>query len=207
MRSPIRLLIFLGLVYLSFVLFHEARITSNKEDTDPSKLFMLFGGVILFGGSAAVLLVAMVMPRVGDAIGNLFFSPSQEIEKDPHSAAQAALARGDYAAAVEEYKQMVENDPTDTLSYSEIAKISCEHLDDAAGAAEILEHALQREWAPDDAAFLSARLVDVYWKFQHDAKGARGLLMQIIENLPGTRHAANAEHRLKEIEQQLALEG
>jgi hypothetical protein len=31
--------------------------------------------------------------------------------------------------------------------------------------------------------------------------------MQIIESMPGTRHSANAEHRLREIEQQLALEG
>jgi hypothetical protein len=87
-----------------------------------------------------------------------------------------------------------------------VAKICCEHLDDAPGAAELLEQALQREWAPDDAAFLSARLVDVYWKHQHDARGARALLLQIIEAMPGTRHAANAEHRLREIEQQLATE-
>jgi tetratricopeptide (TPR) repeat protein len=149
----------------------------------------------------------MIMPRLGDAVGNFFFQPNQEVEKDPHSSAAAAVARGDYEAAVEEYRQILEKDPTDTLSYSEIAKISCEHLDDSLGASALLEQALQREWSPEDAAFLSTRLIDVYWKYQHDACSARALLVQIIENMPGTRHAANAEHRLREIEQQITLEG
>ncbi len=207
MRALPRLLILLGLAYLSFVLFHEARLASKNPDIDPSKVVMLFAGVVLIGGTAAVLVVVFIMPRIGDAVGNFFFQPSQEIEKDPHSAAAAALARGDYAAAVEEYRQIVEKDPADTHSYSEIAKISCEHLDDALGASSILEQALRREWSPEDAAFLSARLVDVYWKYQHDARSARALLLQIIESMPGTRHAANAEHRLRDLEQQIALEG
>jgi tetratricopeptide (TPR) repeat protein len=207
MRALPRLLIFLGLAYLSFVLFHEARIASKNPDIDPSKVVMLFAGVVLVGGTAAILVVVFIMPRIGDAVGNFFFQPSQEIEKDPHSAAAAALARGDYETAVEEYRQIVEKDPTDTLSYSEIAKISCEHLDDALGASSVLEQALQREWSPEDAAFLSTRLVDVYWKYQHDARSARALLLQIIEGMPGTRHAANAEHRIRDIEQQIALEG
>ncbi|MEP6672861.1 MAG: hypothetical protein ABJF10_27100 [Chthoniobacter sp.] len=207
MRALPRLLIFLGLAYLCFVLFHEARIASKNPDVDPSKVVMLFAGTVLVGGTMAILVVVMIMPRIGDAVGNFFFQPSQEIEKDPHSAAAAALARGDYEAAVEEYRQLIEKDPADTLSYSEVAKISCEHLDDALGASATLEQALQREWSPEDAAFLSSRLVDVYWKYQHDARSARALLLQIVESMPGTRHAANAEHRLRDIEQQIALEG
>jgi tetratricopeptide (TPR) repeat protein len=207
MRALPRLLLFLGLGYLTFVLFHEASLARKNPEIDPSKVVMLFAATVLIGGSTAIIVVSMLLPSLGDAVGNFFFQPNQEVEKDPHSAAQAALARGDYEGAVEEYKEIVANDPSDTLSYSEIAKISCEHLDDAAGAAAILEEGLQREWPPDDAAFLTSRLVDVYWKYQHDIRGARALLIQIMENMPGTRHAANAEHKLKEIEQQIALEG
>jgi len=207
MRALPRLLLFLGLGYLTFVLFHEASLARKNPDIDPNKVVLLFAATVLIGGSAAIIVVSMLLPAIGDAVGNFFFQPNQEVEKDPHSAAQAALARGDYEGAVAEYKEIVANDPSDTLSYSEIAKISCEHLDDAAGAAAILEEGLQREWPPDDAAFLTSRLVDVYWKYQHDIRGARALLIQIMENMPGTRHAANAEHKLKEIEQQIALEG
>lgn len=207
MRALPRLLLFLGLAYVTFVLFHEASLARKNPDVDPSKIVLLFAATVLVGGSAAIIVVVMVMPSLGDAVGNFFFQPNDEIEKDPHHSAQAALARGDYAGAVGEYKQIIAADPTDTLSYSEIAKISCEHLDDAPGAAATLEEALQREWSADDAAFLTARLVDVYWKYQRDIRSARALLIQIMENMPGTRHAANAEHKLKEIEQQIALEG
>jgi tetratricopeptide (TPR) repeat protein len=207
MRLLPRILMFVGLAWLTFVLFHEARVASSNEDVDATKVVMLFGGVVLAGGTAGILFVLMVMPQIGDAIGNFFFQPNEQIEKDPHSSAQAALARGDYETAVEEYQQLVEKHPADTLSYSEIAKIACENLDNPDLAAQTLEEALQQEWPPEDAAFLSSRLVDVYWKFQHNARNARALLLQIIETMPGTRHAANAEHRLREIEQQIALEG
>lgn len=206
MRSLPRLFVFLGLVWLTLVLFREARIASGKPDVDASRIVLLFGSVVLVGAFTGILFVLMIMPAIGDAIGNFFFQPNARAEKDAHSDAQAALARGDYETAVEEYRKVVEQDPTDTLSYSEIAKISCEHLQDAAAAAEVLEQALERKWPPDDAAFLSARLVDVYWKFQHDAPRARALLLQIIETMPGSRHAANAQHRLQEIERQLTLE-
>jgi len=202
-----RILLFLGLAWLAFVLFHEARIVNQQPEVDAGKVVLLFGGVVLVGGAAGVLFVLTVMPAIGDAIGNLFFQPNEAITKNPHGDAQAALARGEYAEAIEQYRQVLEREPNDTLAYSEIAKISCDHLADPATAAATLEQALQSEWTPDDAAFLSARLVDVYWEHQRDAASARAMLLQIIGSMPGSRHAANAQHRLREIEQQIALEG
>ncbi len=206
MNALPRLLLFVGLTALTLYLFHQAQVITSQPDVDTSRVVMLFGSVVIVGGAAGILFVLMVLPRVGDMIGNFFFQPDVQIEKNPHSSAMAALARGDFAGAVEEYRQIVQDNPADTHAYSEIAKISCEHLEDPAGAAQVLEDALQHEWPPEDAAFLSSRLVDVYWKFQHDARSARALLLQIVETMPGSRHAANAEHRLREIEQQLALE-
>jgi hypothetical protein len=204
-RLP-RILLFLALAWFTFILFNEARAVNAQEEPDASKVVLLFGSVVLVGGLTGVLFVLMVMPAIGDAIGNFFFQPSEEAAPNPHSAAQAALARGDHAGAVEEYREVLKGDPTDLLAYSEIAKISCEHLADAPGAAEVLAQALEIEWPPDDAAFLTSRLVDVYWQHQHDARNARALLVQIVEAMPGTRHAANAQHRLKEIEEKLTLE-
>lgn len=202
-----RLLVFLGLAGLAIYLFGEARAINNQPDVDATKVVMLFASVVLVGGVAGVLFVIMIMPAIGDAVGNFFFQPNAREEKGPHADAQAALARGEYAEAIEGYRQALEKNPDDTLAYSEIAKISCEHLADPATAAQTLEEALQRDWPPEDAAFLSGRLAEVYWKHQRDARKARALLLQIIEIMPGTRPAANAEHRLREIEQQIALEG
>ena len=202
----VRVLIVLALVWFCVVLFGDARAQMNKPEPDQSKIILYFGSVVLIGGVAGVLVVTMVLPALGDAIGNMFFSPNERIEKAPHSEAMAAIARGDYEAAVQEYLRAFEKDPTDTLALSEMAKIECEHLGDPTAAADVLEQALQREWEPADAAFLTARLVDVYWKYQHNARDARSLLMQIIDSMPGTKHAANAQHQLQEIERALALE-
>ncbi len=202
----VRILILLALVYLCYILFVEARVQMDKPEPDWSKFTLYFGGVVLVGGAAGVIIVTVVLPSVGDAIGGLFFSPNQKIEKAPHFDAMAAIARGDYEAAVAEYLKAFEKDPHDTLALSEVAKIECEHLGDPATAADVLEQALGREWTREDAAFLSSRLADVYWKYQHNARDARSLLMQIIETMPNTKHSANAQHKLQEIERALALE-
>lgn len=202
----VRLLILLALVFLCYVLFAEARTQVNQPEPDWGQFTLYFGGVVLIGGAAGVIIVTVVLPTVGDAIGGLFFSPNQKIEKAPHADAVAAIARGDYEAAVAAYLAAFEKDPHDTFALSEVAKIECEQLGDPATAADVLEQALGREWTPEDAAFLSSRLADVYWKYQHNARDARSLLMQIIETMPNTKHSANAQHKLQEIERALALE-
>ncbi len=202
----VRALIVLALCWVAFVFFTDARAEMKKEVQDFNKIVLYFGGVVLIGGAAGVLIVTVVLPAVGDAIGNLFFSPNQSIGKAPHADALVAIARGDYEAAVQEYLKAFEKDPHDTLALSEVAKIECEHLGNPVAAADVLEQALEREWTPEDASFLTSRLAEIYWKYQHNARDARGLLMQIIESMPGTKHAANAQHKLQEIERALALE-
>ena len=202
----LRPLLALALAWLTYVIFSEVRDERNKEKPDEGKIVLCFGGVILVGGAAGILVVTVIMPAVGDAIGNLFFSPNQKNEKAPHADAMAAMARGDYEAAVQGYLRAFENDPHDTLALSEMAKIECEHLGNSAAAADVLEQALAREWTPEDAAFLTSRLAEIYWKYQHNARDARALLMQIIETMPGTKNSANAQHQLQEIERALALE-
>ena len=211
MRSPVRTIIFVVLLVVAFVLFHQARAAWGMTDEegakiDPGKIILLFGGIVIVGVIVAILFVTTIMPEIAEAAGNLFFNPNEQIEKNPHADAMAAVARGDYEEAIEAYRTIYENDPTDTLALSEMAKIQCEHLENPAAAAETLEEALKKEWPPESAAFLSSRLVDVYWKHQHDAPSARALLMQIIEAMPDTRHSANAMHRLQEIDKELALE-
>jgi tetratricopeptide (TPR) repeat protein len=206
MRSPIRTILFFILLVCGFVLFHYARLAHNNPDAAPSQILGLFCGIVLLGVVAAILFVTTILPAIVESMTNLFFNPDEKAEKDPHSDAISAVARGDYEGAIEAYRAIYENDPTDTLALSESAKIYCEHLENPAAAAELLEEALKKEWPPEGVAFLSTRLVDVYWKYQHDGPSARALLLQIMELMPETRHAANATHRLQEIDKELALE-
>lgn len=204
MRLFPRLFVFLGLAWLTFYLFGQARAANGQEDVDATRVVLLFGAVVLVGGVTGVLFVVMIMPAIGDLVGNFFFQPDQKLIRTPHDVALGACARGDFEAAIEAYEKALEEDPSDTLAHSEIAKIQCEQFGDPSAAAATLEAALQRDWPVEDAAFLSSRLVDVYWKHQRDARQARALLLQIIEAMPGTRHASNAEHRLHEIERELS---
>jgi len=206
MRSPIRTILFVLLLVFAFVLFHNARAAYNSPDVAPSKMLGLFAGFVVLAVAVAILFVTTILPALVESATNLFFNPNEKVEKDPHSDAISAVARGEYEEAIEAYRVIYEKDPTDTLALSESAKIYCEHLENPAAAAELLEEALKKEWPPEGAAFLSTRLVDVYWKCQHDGRSARALLLQIMEAMPETRHAANASHRLLEIDKELALE-
>lgn len=206
MRNFSGVLIALALAYLGFVLFGEARTAMSKEIVDQSRVVMLFGSLVLVGLAAGGTVVVMFLPSFGDWIGNFFFNPDEKIEKPPHADALAAVACGDYERAVAEYRKCAERDPSDTFALSEIVHIYCDKLHNPAAAEQTIEDALAQDRTRDDAAFLSNRLAEVYWKYQHDARRARELLLQVIENFPNTKHSANAAHKLQEIERQLATE-
>lgn len=203
MRILFRLAIVIVFAALTWFLFSTAREMQGAEQPDHSKIILCFAGIVLLAVLGGSVLAFSVLPAAAESVGNAFFSPNEEIEKSPHSDAQAKMAQGDFPGAIEEYRRAFEADPSDTLALSEIARIYCERLQDFDLAAAALEQALQNEWPHDQAAFLASRLVDVYWKYQHDAVRARPVLIQIVESMPETRHAANATHRLLEIDRAL----
>jgi len=89
------------------------------------------------------------------------------------------------------------------MALSEAVHLYCDRLHDYTAAASALETALQEELPVDESAFICNRLVDVYWIYQHDARSARRLLIQIAESMPNTKHSANALHRLQQIDHML----
>jgi tetratricopeptide (TPR) repeat protein len=199
MRTRAGLAIAVGLLYLGFVLFREAHLAMNAEVVDQSRVVMLFGALVLTALAGGGVLVVSFLPTVGDWIGNFFFNPNEPIERSPHAEALAASARGDFEAAILEYRYCLEEDPRDTLALSEIARLHVEKLPQPAAAVAVLEEALQREWSPEDAAFLRMRLAEVYWVHLHDAERARELLQTIAASFPETQRAVQALHRLREI--------
>jgi tetratricopeptide (TPR) repeat protein len=204
MRLFFRVAIVAAVGWLAWLLFQQARAYGTGEQTDATKVIAYFGGAILLTVLAGVIFALSLLPVIAEHLSNLFYSPSEEIEKDPHSDARSKVAQGDFPGAIEEYEKICAANPEDTLALSEMAKVYCDKLETPEAGAAVLEKALEREWPQDEAAFLASRLVDVYWNYQRDAVKARQLLIQIAENFPETRHAANAQHRLHEIDQALA---
>jgi tetratricopeptide (TPR) repeat protein len=207
MRNITRLFVVLALFWLAYVLFGKAQAAYSQEEVDATRIVMLFGGMLLVALAAGSFFVVSFLPDIGEGVGNFFFNPNEPVQVNPHGKALAAVACGDYRGAIREYQEVFEKDPTDTLALSEITHLYCDKLHEPAPAAELLEKTLGREWLAEDAAFLTSRLVDVYWHHQGNLSRARELLLQVIELLPGTKHAANAQHRLHEIDRQAAMQG
>ena len=68
-------------------------------------------------------------------------------------------------------------------------------------AVHFLQEKLQsKEWAEEHAAFLMFRIADIQMKLP-DYEAAKDILEQVVGNFPGTRHSANAKHKINEIEQ------
>jgi tetratricopeptide (TPR) repeat protein len=207
MRIISRLLIVCGLVWVGVILFMQAKEQSKLgAEADHTLTVLLFGGVILIGILAGTVFAAMVIPAIGDVVGGFFYSPNQQIEKDPHSDALSKMASGDYEGAAEEYVRLWKDHPEDTHAASEAARLYCERLGAHEKARDLLEEAVEHELPAEEGAFLASRLVDVYWGYDYDAIRSREILIQIAESLPDTRHAANAQHRLLEIERALDQE-
>jgi hypothetical protein len=198
----LRLLLLAAFIWVGFVLLSEAETQAHLDSPDKSKVLMLFGGTLLDGLGIAVIVTLTVVPAIGETVGAFFFNPGGEIEHDPHADAIARLAQGDPEGAIEDYQAILAKDPSDTLAVSEIARICCRDLGDTARAATVIEQALGSEWPPEQSSFLANRLADIYL-LQDDPVRARMVILQIAENMEGTRYAANAQHRLHEIDRSI----
>lgn len=206
MRTLTRSLVILALLWLEVILFLKAQELQRAEIVEGTKVVIVFLGIIFLAIVIGTIIATAVIPSIGEAVGGFFFNPNQQIEKGPYADAMACVAQGDYETAVEEYKKVAGRNPEDTHAVSEIVHLYCEKLGNPDAAEQYLSETLQKEWPPEQGAFFASRLVDVYWNYKHDAVNARHLLTQIAETMPETKYAANALHRMHEIDRALADE-
>ncbi len=188
----------LAALYGITVLYVMGRWSSPAWQENP--IYPLLS-IILLAVVGGVILVTVVLPRMGDAVGTMMYSSGEKLGEDKGRKAAALLAQGDYEGAIAEYQKVIVDNPDDTFAISEIAKIRSEHLDSPITALSFLQEHLERqEWPPDNAAFLMFRMVDVLMD-QEQYDDAKEVLEQIVGNFPGTRHSANANHKITDIEQ------
>ena len=200
----LRLLFLAAFAWVGFVIIREAELEAHVTNPDSSKVVLLFVGSILDGTAVALVLTILVVPALGERVGSYFFNPGTRIEHDAHADAIAKLAQGDPEGAIEDYEGILKKDPTDTLAISEIARICCRDLGDTARAATFVEQALDGEWPHEQGSFLANRLADIYL-LQEDHLRARQILIEIAQNLEGTKYAANALHRMHEIDRAMEM--
>ncbi|MDB4354196.1 hypothetical protein N9Z02_02720 [Akkermansiaceae bacterium] len=149
---------------------------------------------------AGFLVVTYVLPAFVDKMSEEMYGSSAEVEDDPLHDARAAVAQGDYPEAIRIYRQVFLQNPADRFPVVEIAKLQRENLHSPAVAVETLREALEsNDWRENDAAFFMFRIADIYENDLENHEGAIGILKQVQEVLPETRHAANATHKLREL--------
>lgn len=205
MRYLVRGLVIAGLIWLEIVLY--TRVQHQDAMGNSSQVVGTFVGIIAVGLVIGAVAAMTFIPALGEMVGNFVFNPGGgEVQKNPYSPALSKIAMGDYPGAIKEYKEILKQDPYDMHAYSEIVNIYCGKLETPEPAEKFLSDALQNEWPPEQSAFLATRLADLYWTHKQDAGSARYILNQIVESMPDTRHAANAAHKLNEIDRALGEE-
>jgi hypothetical protein len=185
-----RLVLAAGVLLTGWWLYRAA----PKMDIPTLFAVFLLGGLVI-----AIWLTHWLLPKLGDAVATFFFSSGEKITSSPALRAAAKVAQGDYEGAISEHEKILADSPQDVMAISEIAKLKADKLNDPTEAIRFLREYRNRVgWSAEDEAFLSFRLVDVL-AANADHAEAEEVLKVVMEKHAGTRHAANAKHRLNEL--------
>ena len=160
----------------------------------------IFTGVILAflsAGLVGIVFVLVVLPSLAHRFTHAIYDSAEVIEKDSMHDARSLLAQGDYPGAIEAFREAAAADPLNRLPWVEIVKIYKDHLEDAPAAVQTIRYALEsQEWAVNDAAYFLFRLAELYEEVEGDRASAVAIMKQVVDQFPGTRHSANATHKL-----------
>lgn len=160
----------------------------------------VFNGILLVfltAGLVGILFVVYVLPMLGDKLSESIYGSAEEVEKDALHEARVKMAQGEWDEAVAEFREVAGKEPGNMLPWVEIFKIQRQHLEDPAAALETLKEGLgSQEWPEDDKAFLMFRMVEVNEEDLNDKESAAAVLKKVMEQMPETRHSANARNKL-----------
>ncbi len=173
----------------------KARVGSLEGEKTFTGILLTF----LSAGLVGILFVLQILPMFAQRITHAVYDSAEMIERDVMHDARALVAQGDYHGAIEAFKEAAKAEPMNRLPWVEIAKIYKENLEDPQSAVETIRYALEsQEWQVNDAAYFLFRLAELYDEVLGDRDSAIAIMQQVIDNFPGTRHSANATHKLHE---------
>jgi len=173
----------------------KAKLDSMEGERTIEGILLTFLSAGLFG----IFFVVYALPFFAQRATHAIFDSGEMIEKDVMHDARSLLAQGEYEGAIAAFQQAAAVDPLNRLPWIEIAKIYKNNLGDGAAAIATVRHALEsQEWEMNDAAYFLFRLAELYDEVEGDRGSAVAIMDQVVEQFPGTRHSANAAHKLHE---------
>lgn len=201
-RTIVKICLFgLFALFVVFVIERWKTWGDTAEGVGTAGMIYKLISCIVIAVVGGIYTVMVILPKFGDAVGEVMYSSGEEVVADEKMKAAAKMAQGDYEGAIHEYKKMAEDKPDDPFPIAEIAKIQADKLEEPGAAVTFLQGNLEaREWTEENAAFLMFRIADIHVK-QRDFEAAKDILEQVVGNFPGTRHSANAKHKINELEQ------
>ena len=179
----------------------------NMEDAKKAENQMIeaegektFNGILLTflsAGLVGIFAVVHLLPFFAQRLTHAVYDSGEMVEKDVMHDARSLLAQGNYEGAIAAFQQAAAAEPLNRLPWVEIAKIYKDNLGDPASAVATIRHALEsQEWEVNDAAYFLFRLAELYDEVDGDRASAVAIMNQVVEQFPGTRHSANATHKL-----------
>jgi len=181
----------------------EEYLTGFSPENEQTADSMMKVGVplmitVIYGG---ILAVIYLLPMFVDRMSEELMGSGEEMGEDPRASAREAVSEEDFPEAIRIYRQIWKEDSSNRFPMVEIARIQRDKLESPAVAVMTLSEALDaHEWEEEDAAFLMFRMIEIYDKDLDDKESVVKTLKRAVEDLPGTRHAANATHQLRELE-------
>ena len=173
----------------------ESKIQSMEGEKTFSGVLLTF----LSAGFVGIIFVVHILPFFAQRVTHAVYDSAEMVEKDVMHDARSLLAQGDYEGAIEAFKKAAAADPMNRLPWVEIAKIYKDNLGDSQAAILTIRNALEGQaWEVNDAAYFLFRLAELYDEVEGDRASAKAIMQQVVEQFPGTRHSANANHKLHE---------
>lgn len=180
----------------------EEEVVKLKTEMQSMEGEKTFTGILLTflsAGIVGIFVVVYLLPFFAQRVTHAVYDSGEKVEKDVMHDARSLMAQGNYEGAIAAFKLAAAAEPLNRLPWVEIAKIQKTQLGDAPAAILTIRHALEsQEWELNDAAYLLFRLAELYDEVEGDRATAVSIMNQVVAQFPGTRHSANASHKLHE---------
>lgn len=180
----------------------DEKLPVLRAEMDSLKGEKTFNGILLTflgAGLVGIVFVVYLLPFFAQRVTHSVYDSAEMVEQDVMHTARSLMAQGDYQGAIDAFREAAAADPLNRLPWVEIAKIQKDNLEDAPAAIQTIRHALESQaWEVNDAAYFLFRLAELYDEVEGDRASAIAIMNQVVEQFPGTRHSANASHKLHE---------
>lgn len=180
---------------------NAAKLQSEYDSKEGEKTFEGILLTFLSAGVAGIFIVVYLLPFFAQRVTHAIYDSAEMIEEDVMHDGRAKLAQGDYEGAIESFREAAAADPLNRLPWVEIVKVQKNNLNDPAAAIATIRYALEsQEWEVNDAAYFLFRLAELYDEEEGGRPSAITIMQQVIDQFSGTRHSANAVHKLHDWE-------